>query len=496
MLVLVIIADALTTTLTHHSLSNQSLLYRHSSHSHFLAMSTGFGGSNSFFQAMPLSKSPGSSFGSLTDANFNVSTEDVDELLSALEASTNDQNFLKSNDDDFVKAMLGSEKVGGTQHCSLTPGEQHELDLALAGQNSLHSINGLEPFGLDEYPSDSKILAEIAEDFNFQNNSTKLDDFVDGNHTSDTKMDQHIGETNTSNRWEKTSAEMRTEPSADDQHFSSGGKRRRVPRRGSLPTMHLHYEDPYEPTPIIEHKTMFEQQQHEEEPPAKLAAVPVGESMLSNNPATGRVRAQRRGSLPTMHLNYETTDFSGANKDDGYQHTITGEDEYGYHGAQPWGDSPMKDGNEIEPSPRRVGRMPRRGSTGSFYGAPSSSSFTTNTDLGVGNVSTTVPENLDPEKMMKRLQDLMARSYNTQQKLQQWDKANGLPKSHSQTMVNTSRSRKQLLDGVILPKWDGTPLISEDVELGKPKPRVKAHKKESGGKMKRRMSAPASSGFF
>lgn len=46
--------------------------------------------------------------------------------------------------------------------------------------------------------------------------------------------------------------------------------------------------------------------------------------------------------------------------------------------------------------------------------------------------------------------------------LQKWDKKNGLPKSHSQTMVNSSRSREQLQKGVILKKWNGSPLITPE----------------------------------
>ena len=110
--------------------------------------------------------------------------------------------------------------------------------------------------------------------------------------------------------------------------------------------------------------------------------------------------------------------------------------------------------------------------------------------------------------LMVRLQESMARSMKrsmeTQKALQNWDKQNGLPKSHSQTMVNSSRSRQQLQDGVILAKWDGTPLISPDTELGKPKAR-RASTKPGGttstekgknsftSKMERRMSAPTSS---
>jgi len=63
---------------------------------------------------------------------------------------------------------------------------------------------------------------------------------------------------------------------------------------------------------------------------------------------------------------------------------------------------------------------------------------------------------------MANLHDLMVRSEVTQRALQEWDKKQGLPKSHSHTMVNTSRSRQQLQEGKILPKWDGSPLIKDD----------------------------------
>ena len=49
--------------------------------------------------------------------------------------------------------------------------------------------------------------------------------------------------------------------------------------------------------------------------------------------------------------------------------------------------------------------------------------------------------------------------------LQDWDKKNGLPKSHSWTMTQTDRSRRQLEEGRVLSKWDGSPLI--DVKDGK-----------------------------
>ena len=67
---------------------------------------------------------------------------------------------------------------------------------------------------------------------------------------------------------------------------------------------------------------------------------------------------------------------------------------------------------------------------------------------------------LDPTDVMHKLQASMDRTTNTQKLLQDWDRSQGLPKSHSQTMVNSSRSRKQLTDGVILKKWNGAPLLN------------------------------------
>jgi hypothetical protein len=85
---------------------------------------------------------------------------------------------------------------------------------------------------------------------------------------------------------------------------------------------------------------------------------------------------------------------------------------------------------------------------------------------------------------MERLKKLMLKSDETQLKLQERDKLQGLPKSHSQTMVNTSRSRRQLREGIIIPKWDGTPLINGETELGRPKKRKRKekHQDEPSGK--------------
>jgi hypothetical protein len=80
---------------------------------------------------------------------------------------------------------------------------------------------------------------------------------------------------------------------------------------------------------------------------------------------------------------------------------------------------------------------------------------------------------------MEHLKKLMLKSAETQLKLQEWDTVHGLPKSHSQTMVSTSRSRRQLREGIIIPKWDGTPLINDETELGKPKKRQRKEKNQN-----------------
>jgi len=55
----------------------------------------------------------------------------------------------------------------------------------------------------------------------------------------------------------------------------------------------------------------------------------------------------------------------------------------------------------------------------------------------------------------------MEQSRQSLKQLQDWDRRLGLPKSSAHTCVKTERSRKQLLEGKILKKWDGTPLISK-----------------------------------
>ena len=71
-------------------------------------------------------------------------------------------------------------------------------------------------------------------------------------------------------------------------------------------------------------------------------------------------------------------------------------------------------------------------------------------------------DSTNPAVIMERLKHLMERTQHSQKQLQKWDKKNGLPKSHSQTMVNSSRSRKQLQEGIVLKKWNGAPLIGSE----------------------------------
>lgn len=61
--------------------------------------------------------------------------------------------------------------------------------------------------------------------------------------------------------------------------------------------------------------------------------------------------------------------------------------------------------------------------------------------------------------VLKRLKLAMIESTKSQQSLQRWDRKNGLPASHCQTMVNSARSREQLLSGMVLQKWNGVPLL-------------------------------------
>ena len=62
-----------------------------------------------------------------------------------------------------------------------------------------------------------------------------------------------------------------------------------------------------------------------------------------------------------------------------------------------------------------------------------------------------------------RLKCIMRKSRSTQDLLQDWDKKYGLPKSHSRTMMQTNRSRIQIEDNRVLPKWNGQPLIAGEI---------------------------------
>lgn len=61
----------------------------------------------------------------------------------------------------------------------------------------------------------------------------------------------------------------------------------------------------------------------------------------------------------------------------------------------------------------------------------------------------------------ERLRASMKQSRVTQDMLQEHDRKQGLPRSHCVTMMHTNRSRRQLEEGRILPKWNGKPLISQ-----------------------------------
>jgi hypothetical protein len=62
------------------------------------------------------------------------------------------------------------------------------------------------------------------------------------------------------------------------------------------------------------------------------------------------------------------------------------------------------------------------------------------------------------------LRGAMVLSRLSQRALQDWDEDNGLPRSHSITMIRTNRSRRQLEEGRVLRKWNGRPLIGTEEE--------------------------------
>lgn len=107
-------------------------------------------------------------------------------------------------------------------------------------------------------------------------------------------------------------------------------------------------------------------------------------------------------------------------------------------------------------------------------------------DASVASVSTAGNQSSvvsDPTPSIHRLYELMGKSIASQELLQEWDQQQGLPRSHSWTMMHTSRSRRQILEGRILPKWNGKPLIGEETldtdKVLNPK-RKKEGKKERG----------------
>lgn len=83
-----------------------------------------------------------------------------------------------------------------------------------------------------------------------------------------------------------------------------------------------------------------------------------------------------------------------------------------------------------------------------------------------------------------KLNQLMAKSQQSLKQLQEYDKSQGLPASHSQTMVKSSRSRRQLLEGKIMKKWDGTPMIEFDEQGRVIQQEKKRRSKKDDGKKK------------
>ncbi|KAI2496563.1 hypothetical protein MHU86_17955 [Fragilaria crotonensis] len=105
-------------------------------------------------------------------------------------------------------------------------------------------------------------------------------------------------------------------------------------------------------------------------------------------------------------------------------------------------------------------------SNDSYWSESSCANFTSDTDSDnfggwhdILEAHNDGPSKKDQDTAEERLNLAMKLSSLTTSSLQEWDRANGLPKSHSQTMVNSSRSREQLQSGLVLQKWNGTPLL-------------------------------------
>eukprot|EP00521_Asterionellopsis_glacialis_P008996 CAMPEP_0195286312 /NCGR_PEP_ID=MMETSP0707-20130614/3817_1 /TAXON_ID=33640 /ORGANISM="Asterionellopsis glacialis, Strain CCMP134" /LENGTH=95 /DNA_ID=CAMNT_0040345935 /DNA_START=87 /DNA_END=374 /DNA_ORIENTATION=+ len=88
---------------------------------------------------------------------------------------------------------------------------------------------------------------------------------------------------------------------------------------------------------------------------------------------------------------------------------------------------------------------------------------------------------LDDYGLTTKYRVLMRKSSMSQRALQAWDKSMGLPKNHSPAMVNSSKSRQQLQEGVILTTYRGTPLTER---------MAMASSNNNKTKMKRRVTSP------
>ena len=86
-------------------------------------------------------------------------------------------------------------------------------------------------------------------------------------------------------------------------------------------------------------------------------------------------------------------------------------------------------------------------------------------ELNVGEItapstSSAASTSNESSPSMDRLRALMAKSNESMKRLEEHDRRQGLRKCDAQNMMNTARSRKQILENRILKKWDGTPLIA------------------------------------
>ena len=111
-----------------------------------------------------------------------------------------------------------------------------------------------------------------------------------------------------------------------------------------------------------------------------------------------------------------------------------------------------------------------------------------------GGVPTFVEVQCDtaPAHSLERLHGLMRSSILSQEMIQAWDMRHGLSKSHSWTVMQTSQSRRQIMEGRDLPTWYGEPLDGDELDKLRNNTHRKSAKRKKPVKSKKQSPSYAS----